>query len=109
MSENTEEDERQVSEGQRRDRTDQTGDEGESLKVREERTGQTGDEGEPLKVREETGQVRQETRMSLWFCCSWTSRHKLLFQRTHRRTCASQFSPKDSLEQWVPLVPTLDP
>lgn len=91
MSENTEEDERQVSEGQRRDRTDQT-----------------GDEGEPLKVREETGQVRQETTVSLWFCWSWTSRHEL-FQQTHRRTCASQFCLKDSLEQWVPLVPTLDP
>lgn len=52
MSENTEEDERQVSEGQRRDRTDQTGDEGEPLKVREERTGQTGDEGEPLVLLE---------------------------------------------------------
>ena len=48
MSENTEENERQVSEGQRRDKTDQT-----------------GDEGEPLKVREETEQVRWETRVSL--------------------------------------------
>lgn len=88
MSENTEENEWQVSEGQRRDRTDQT-----------------GDEGEPLKVREEKGQVRWETS----FCWSWTSRHELLFQQTHRRTCASQLCLRDSLEQWVPLVPTLDP
>lgn len=48
MSENTEDNERQVSEGQRREKTDQT-----------------GDEGEPLKVREETEQVRREMRVSL--------------------------------------------
>lgn len=109
MSENTEENERQVSEGQRRDKTDQTGDEGEPLKVRGDRTDQTGDEGEPLKVREETEQVRGETRVNFCFCWSWTSRHELLFQQTHRRTCASQLCLRDSLEQWVPLVPTLDP